>query len=147
MPKSSLVIRPHSAQAWGRLGPKTTESKWVSGSTPNPGMRSTCSPHVTLAGSSAGNHQPVRSPACSGSSHLPAPAVTLSITCPPSPSLYLFLLCLTSVFTPLWDFFSLPPMKLPVLVTCLLDSPHGSSSSSVSLPQSLCEPQFPSPPG
>lgn len=33
--KRSLVVRPHSAQARGRLGPKTTEGKWVNGSTPH----------------------------------------------------------------------------------------------------------------
>lgn len=38
-------------------------------------------PRVTLAGSSPGNPQPVRSPACSSSNHLPPPAVILSITC------------------------------------------------------------------
>lgn len=40
-----------------------------------------------------------------------------------TPPLYLVLLCLSSVLAALWDFLILTPMKLPALVTCLLDSP------------------------
>lgn len=86
VPKSSLVIRPYSAQARGRLGPKTTESKWVNGSTPHPrrekhmlrvspwldpqlGIPNQLDPQLVLA--------PVTRP---------PPIVTLSVTCPPSSS-------------------------------------------------------------
>lgn len=85
--KSSLVIRPHSAQTWGRLGPKTTESKWVNGSTPHSrhekhmfhvspwldpqlGIPNQLVPQLVLA--------PVT---------CPPPAVTLSIAYPPLSSL------------------------------------------------------------
>lgn len=126
-----------SGQAQGRLGPKTTEGEWVNGSTPHSGHEE-CMSHVSpwldpqLGIPNQLVPQLVLAPVTR-----PPPAVTLSITCPPPPSLYLFHLCLASELTPLWDFLSLTPKKLPV----------PGHSSSVSLLQSLREPQSPSPLG
>lgn len=144
MPKSSLVIRPHSAQARGRLGPKTTESKWVNGSTPHP-RHEKHRLHVSawldpqLGISNQLDFQLVLAPVT-----CPPPAVTLSITCPPSFSLSVPSLPHLSVYSPL-GFRQLAAHE----ATCAGNLSLGLSSqiSSVSLPQSLCDLQFPSPPG
>lgn len=138
--KSSLVIRPHSAQARGRLGPKTTEDKWVSGSISHPRHEKRMFHVSPWLDPHLGIPQPISSPACSSSSHLPAPS------CNPINNM--------SSLTP-----SLSGPSLPLLsARCPLGFPHLDSheatcagnlslglSSSVSLPQSLREPQFPSP--